>query len=131
MSSNYGVTPTGFIPKRMDAIYKEEHQELSKAWGFNTMENPESFLNVLLTVQADRLAELWEVMQEVYHSFYPSSAQGISLDNAVQFAGLRRIADQNDFLQHPLHRGRWFCHSGRHADFLHYPAADPVFVFGG
>ena len=71
MSSNYGVTPTGFIPKRMDAIYKEEHQELSKAWGFNTMENPESFLNVLLTVQADRLAELWEVMQEVYHSFCP------------------------------------------------------------
>lgn len=97
MSSNYGVTPTGFIPKRMDAIYKEEHQELSKAWGFNTMENPESFLNVLLTVQADRLAELWEVMQEVYHSFYPSSAQGISLDNAVQFAGLRRIADQKTF----------------------------------
>lgn len=65
MGSNYGVTPTGFIPKRMDVIYKEEHQELSKAWGFNTMENPESFLNVLLTVQADRLAELWEVMQEV------------------------------------------------------------------
>ena len=31
MSSNYGVTPTGFIPKRIDAIYKEEHQELSKA----------------------------------------------------------------------------------------------------
>ena len=31
MGSNYGVTPTGFIPKRMDAIYEEEHQELSKA----------------------------------------------------------------------------------------------------
>lgn len=97
MSSNYGVTPAGFVPKRMDTIYKEEHRDLSDAWGVNTLENPESLLNVILTGQADRLAELWEVMQEVYHSFYPSSAQGISLDNAVQFAGLRRIADQKTF----------------------------------
>lgn len=53
MSSNYGVTPAGFVPKRMDTIYKEEHRDLSDAWGVNTMENPESLLNVILTGQAD------------------------------------------------------------------------------
>lgn len=36
MSSNYGVTPAGFVPKRMDTIYKEEHRDLSDAWGVNT-----------------------------------------------------------------------------------------------
>lgn len=97
MGSNYGVTPTGFVPKRMDTIYQEEHQDLSEAWGINTMENPQSFLNVLLTGLADRLAALWELAQEVYHAPYPASAEGISLDNAVQFAGLRRIADQKTF----------------------------------
>ena len=65
MGSNYGVTPTGFVPKRMDTIYQEEHQDLSEAWGINTMENPQSFLNVLLTGLADRLAALWELAQEV------------------------------------------------------------------
>ena len=97
MSSNYGVTPAGFVPKRMDTIYKEEHRDLSDAWGVNTMENPESLLNVILTGQADRLAALWELGQEIYHNLYPSSAEGVSLDNAVQFAGLRRIADQKTF----------------------------------
>ena len=97
MSSNYGVTPAGFVPKRMDTIYKEEHRDLSDAWGVNTMEDPESLLNVILTGQADRLAALWELGQEIYHNLYPSSAEGVSLDNAVQFAGLRRIADQKTF----------------------------------
>lgn len=97
MSSNYGVTPAGFVPKRMDTIYKEEHRDLSDAWGVNTLENPESLLNVILTGQADRLAALWELGQEIYHNLYPSSAEGVSLDNAVQFAGLRRISDQKTF----------------------------------
>ena len=90
MGSNYGVTDFGFVPKRMDEIYRSMHRKLSEAWGVNTMENPQSYLNVLITTIADELAQNWEADQEVYHSFYPSGAEGISLDNAVQFAGLRR-----------------------------------------
>lgn len=97
MGSNYGVTDFGFVPKRMDEIYRSMHRKLSEAWGVNTMENPQSYLNVLITTIADELAQNWEADQEVYHSFYPSGAEGISLDNAVQFAGLRRIADQKTF----------------------------------
>lgn len=97
MGSNYGVTDFGFVPKRMDEIYRSMHRKLSEAWGVNTMENPQSYLNVLITTIADELAQNWEADQEVYHSFYPSGAEGISLDNAVQFAGLRRMADQKTF----------------------------------
>ena len=97
MGSNYGVTDFGFVPKRMDEIYRSMHRKLSEAWGVNTMENPQSYLNVLITTIADELAQNWEADQEVYHSFYPSGAEGISLDNAVQFAGLRRMADHKSF----------------------------------
>lgn len=93
-SHRYGVTPTGFVPKRMDEIYSDLHRKLSKEWGVNTLQNPQSFLNVYLTGVADRLAELWEVVEDVYHSLSPSGAEGVNLDNAVQFAGLRRISDQ-------------------------------------
>lgn len=97
MSSKYGVTPTGFVPKRMDEIYRSLQRKISDAFGVNVMENPQSFLNVLLTLISDEIAQSWECDQQTYHAFYPSSAQGVSLDNAVQFAGLRRIADQKTF----------------------------------
>ena len=80
MGSNYGVTDFGFVQKRMDEIYRSMHRKLSEAWGVNTMENPQSYLNVLITTIADELAQNWEADQEVYHSFYPSGAEGISLD---------------------------------------------------
>lgn len=97
MSSKYGVTLTGFVPKRMDEIYLSLQGKVSDALGVNVMENPQSFLNVLLTLISDEIAQSWECDQQTYHALYPSSAQGVSLDNAVQFAGLRRIADQKTF----------------------------------
>ena len=61
MSSNYGVTPAGFVPKRMDTIYKEEHRICPTPGASIHWQNPESLLNVILTGQADRLAALWEL----------------------------------------------------------------------
>lgn len=92
--SDYGVTPQGFVPKRLDIIMGEIHSDLTKDFGVDTTLNPESFLNVLVTGFADKLAELWEVQQDVYNSLYPSSAEDLSLDNSVQFGGIRRMGDQ-------------------------------------
>ena len=41
--SEYGVTPTGFVPKRLDTIIDEIHGDLSEKWGVNTRQNPQSF----------------------------------------------------------------------------------------
>lgn len=99
--SDYGVTPQGFVPKRLDVIMEEIHADLTKGFGVDTTLNPESFLNVLVTGFADKVAELWEVQQDVYYSLYPSSAEDLSLDNAVQFGGIRRIGDQPTY--YPMH----------------------------
>jgi uncharacterized phage protein gp47/JayE len=88
--SDYGVTPTGFVPKRLDVIMEEIHSDLSAKWGFNTRQNPQSFLNVMITNFADRVAELWESGQDIYNAMYPFSAEDLSLDNAVQFGGISR-----------------------------------------
>jgi uncharacterized phage protein gp47/JayE len=47
-------------------------------------------LNVQLTAYGDKIAELWEFGEEIYHSMYPFSAEDISLDNAVQYGGITR-----------------------------------------
>ena len=90
--SKYGLTQNGPNIKRLDVILNEMHTDLSKRWGVNTRQNPESFINHLLTDVADQIAQLWELGEDVYHSQYPSSAEGQSLDNAAQYGGSTREA---------------------------------------
>lgn len=92
--SEYGVTPTGFVKKRLDVVLKEVQDDLTEKFGFDVALNPQSFLNVLVTNFSDRIAQLWEVAEQVYYSQYPSSAEGVNLDYAGQFAGITREEDK-------------------------------------
>lgn len=89
--TGYGLTTKGPNIKRLDAILEDLHSGLSERWGVNTRQNPESLLNHLLTNVADRIAELWELGEDVYYSGYPSSAEGSNLDNAAQYGGSVRL----------------------------------------
>ena len=88
--AKYGLTENGPNPKRLDVILDEMHESMSKRLGANTRQNPQSLLNHLLTNVADQIAELWEYGTDVYYSQYPSSAEGSSLDNCLQFGGITR-----------------------------------------
>lgn len=99
--SEYGLTPNGPNIKRLDTILDEMHTDLSKRWGVNTRQNPESFINHIMTNIADAIAELWEFGEDVYYSEYPSSAEGRSLDNAAQFGGSTRETAAKSY--YPIH----------------------------
>ena len=99
--SEYGLTPNGPNIKRLDAILDNMHTGLSKRWGVNTRQNPESFVNHMLTNIADAIAELWEFGEDVYYSEYPSFAEGRSLDNAAQFGGSTRETAAKSY--YPIH----------------------------
>lgn len=88
--AKYGLTPNGPNPKRLDVILDEIHTSLTEKLGVSTRQNPQSLLNHVLTNIADRIAELWEYGTDVYYSQYPSSAEGSSLDNSLQFGGITR-----------------------------------------
>lgn len=88
--AQYGLTPKGPNPKRLDVILEEMHAQMTERLGVNTRQNPQSLLNHLLTDVADRIAELWEYGTDVYYSQYPSSAEGVSLDNVAQLGGSTR-----------------------------------------
>ena len=99
--SNYGITPKGVVIKRLDEIINDIHDDLSAGWNVNTRLNPKSYLNVQVTAFADKIAELWELGEQIYHSMYPFSAEGASLDNAVQFGGISREDAQPTI--YPIH----------------------------
>lgn len=88
--AQYGLTPEGPNPKRLDVILGEMHESLTRRLGVNTRQNPQSLLNHLLTNVADQIAELWEYGSDVYYSQYPATAEGSSLDSAAQFGGSTR-----------------------------------------
>lgn len=90
LDEKYGVTPTGFSRKRLDTIIDEIHDYLSEGFGFNTRANPKSFLGVLVTNFADKIAEVWEVAEQCYNSQVPSTAEGVSLDRVGQLGGSLR-----------------------------------------
>lgn len=92
--SDRGVTKNGFVKKRLDEILLEVQTDLNEGWGFDVSLNPQSFANVLATTMSDRIAMLWEVAEQIYFSHTPSSAEGVSLDNAAQLGGITREGDR-------------------------------------
>ena len=90
-NKEYGVTYNGFVPKRLDEIKADICEKLKNDWGVDPSINPQSALNVLITSFADTIAELWELAEDTYYSQYPSSAEGVNLDNAMQLGGVTRM----------------------------------------
>lgn len=87
-----GLSPTGFAIKRLDEIRRDYETAVREEYGEGTLVGPDSFFGRLIGINAERVAELWELAQAVYSSQYPASADGTSLDNVLDLNGLRRIA---------------------------------------
>lgn len=90
--AEYGVTDKGFNIKRLDTIMEEIHTDLTEAFGFDTRLTKPSFLDTLITTFSYQISDLWETAQDNYYAKYPATATGVSLDNAVQYGGIRRAA---------------------------------------
>lgn len=98
----YGVTDNGFEIKRFDTILQEMQSDVSASLGFDVSANPQSALNTaILMPMADRFATLWELAQDVYYAKFPSTAEGINLDNACQYGSvIRNIAMKTQYKIH-------------------------------
>lgn len=99
--AEYGITETGLRIKRFDTILSEINADQTEGFGVQVGTNLRSFLNVLNTSMADKIAELWEFGADIYQNLSPASAEGAALDNAVQFGGNSR--EQAKSTIYPIH----------------------------
>lgn len=67
---------------------------MTEAFGFDTRLTKPSFLDTLITTFSYQISDLWETAQDNYYAKYPATATGVSLDNAVQYGGIRRAANK-------------------------------------
>lgn len=86
----FGVTDNGFNLKRFEDIKADLQSAYSAAFGDIRLDDESNF-GQLINVQGETLALLWEAVQESYFSKYPSSANGVALDWAVELNNIKRL----------------------------------------
>lgn len=85
------LTKDGYTIKRLAELKKEYDRLLINRFGpINTQ--PDSVIGQLEGIWAEALANIYEQAQDTYHSMYPFSAEGVSLDGAVSYVGITRFA---------------------------------------
>lgn len=90
-SLTYGLNSGGFVRMRLPEVRRSIFNDLTNRTGIIFDETPDSFTGEFISVFAEREAKLWELLEKVYLSPYPVTAQGMSLDLAVSYAGVRRL----------------------------------------
>lgn len=88
--TTWGLTPQGFVPARQQDVLDELNAELRLAFGGNLNLGPASVLGQINGIISERIALLWEALEDVYQSQYPSGAEGVAVDNILALNGLVR-----------------------------------------
>lgn len=89
--ADYGLKQSGFVRKRMPEQLQELYTQAKTAFGEDVDLTPETVLGMLLNIESERFATLWELVEGVYGAMYPMSASGANLDRAVSFTGVKRL----------------------------------------
>lgn len=88
--TTFGLTVDGFIRKRLDDIKAQTEEAVIAAFGqVNT--DPDSVFGQLIGIFSQIMSEYWQELDNIYYSQYPATAEGTSLDNAVDLVGIRRL----------------------------------------
>lgn len=86
----FGLTEDGFIIKRLSDIITGLEEKLVATLG-NINTDPDSVFGQIIGTIAEAISEPWAETEEVYLAYFPASAVGFSLDNAVQYNSITRL----------------------------------------
>jgi len=85
------LTVAGFERPRLTEIKADLDAKVTAVLGpVNT--SADSVTGQILGIFAAAMDDVWEAAQDTYDSMYPATAEGTSLDGAVSYVGLERLA---------------------------------------
>jgi len=88
--ATYGLTDEGLVIKTLPIIIEEKQQEIRSLFGDSVNVESESNFGQLIEISAEREYELWELLEQLNLSQYPSTASKGALDQAVALNGIKR-----------------------------------------
>jgi len=86
----FGLTSSGFILKRLADSKSELETIYRSIFGAGIKTTDDTVFGKLIGIQAEREAEVWELMEAVYNAFYPNSSSDISLDRVCEITAIVR-----------------------------------------
>lgn len=87
----YGLTPNGFIIKDFQTIKQEIEMEFRKTFSDSIDLSPDSVFGQIINNFAIKHFQQWQILQEIYSSFNPNYAEGVSLDNICSLVNITRF----------------------------------------
>ena len=88
---SFGITEQGFVAKRLEDIKNEIEDKLKSTLGNDINLLPESNLGNIVGIFSERESLLWELLEAIYNSQFPSTASGSNLDQVVSITGIERL----------------------------------------
>lgn len=90
--SEFGLTAAGLKRARIEDVKAQLETAIRDpdAFGPRTNVAPDSVFGQIIGIVAKVVADLWEAIEDVYLAAYRSTAEGVSLDKAVETIGVRR-----------------------------------------
>jgi len=95
-----GLSATGLEIKTIDDVLNDSRTRAADIFadlvpaGDVVDVSDNSALGRMIGVMAPSEASLWEALQQIYNSFNPNTAIGVSLDNIVALSGINRLVAQ-------------------------------------
>lgn len=85
------VLSKGFEKKSFLTVRSEIEEALTDTLGEVNLVAPSVFANII-AIFAEREAQLWDMLEAVYNSAYPDTAEGYSLDAVCSLSGITRLS---------------------------------------
>jgi len=92
-ATEYGLTSTGFVRKRLETIIDEIYAALRVADGFGATASSRTsaLLKILVGVFANREASLWELAEAAYNAQNPDESEEAAQDGNYALVGVERL----------------------------------------
>lgn len=87
----FGLLTEGLVIKRLADIKQEQETTLRSKLGNTINLLPQGVLGQIVGILAERESLVWELIETVYNSQYPPTAEGVSLDLCVALTGHTRL----------------------------------------
>lgn len=84
----FGLTPQGFVVKRLADIKEEMEQSYRDAFGAGIQLHAKSTFGRIIGITSAAVSETWEAAAALYAAFNPNTATGVALANLAQVRGL-------------------------------------------
>lgn len=88
---SFGVTNEGFVKKTLVDIKAELEQTFRTEFGVTIDLSADQPIGQIIGIFAKALADMWDLMEEIYTSRNVNEATGASLDNILAEVGITRI----------------------------------------